>query len=465
MTLQLRDYQLEMLDRARDEIRAGHRAVLVQAPTGSGKTALASTMIGNAIERKHRVWFVVHRRELLRQSVDALVNYGLPRPGVVAGQAPMDIVAPIQVCSVMTLARRLDRLPPPTMIVWDEAHHLAAGTWKKVFQRHRKVLHVGLTATPTRLDGRGLSGFFTALVDGPSPSWLIENGWLSPFRYFSVPSFTVDPAAVRSAGSDFNREDLVEQLSGSTITGDAVSHYLKYAAGRRAIAFEVLVERSQKLAARFREAGVPAAHVDADTPANERDRAMAELKAGKLKVLCNVDLFGEGVDVPTVEAVILCRPTQSLTLYLQQVGRGLRPAPGKDCCIILDHVGNIDRHGSPDSDREWSLHGKEQGKRKESDGGGVRQCRECLAMSPASMEKCLYCGEPFVKAARIINEEEGQLTEIDVARMRKVAKREQAMAQDLDALINLGRMRGYKRPETWARYVLQARQLKREKRA
>ncbi len=460
--MELRDYQLEMLEGAREELRAGNRSLILQAPTGAGKTALASSMIRGAVQRQHRIWFVVHRRELLRQSSIAFGDYGIPH-GMVSAVSHMDKSQPVQICSIQTLARRLDRLPGPSMIVWDEAHHLAAGTWSKVFALYPTAVHIGLTATPERLDGAGLDAYFRSIVCGPSVQWLIDNGYLAPFRYFSVPSVNTD--GVRSGGADFNRKDLAQALDSSTVMGDAVRHYLTHAHGRRAIVFEASVKRSTELATRFRDAGVAAMHVDADTPSADRDRAMADLQSGKLRIITNVDLFGEGVDVPSIEAIFLCRPTQSLTMYLQQVGRGLRMSPGKTDCLIFDHAGNLARHGSPAEEREWSLAGRpKRGDKEKAATASLRQCGQCFAMNPPPALLCLSCGAELPRATREIEQVDGDLTEIDIARLRRQAKKEQAMAGTLEDLITLATMRGYKNPRTWAGYVMKSRELKKQKR-
>lgn len=459
MSIELRDYQHQIVDEVRGHIKTGVKSILIQLPTGGGKTAIAATMIGNAIRKNYRAWFNVHRRELIYQCIRTFQKVGIPH-GIISADSFMDRKKLAQIASVQTLARRLDRLQPPNIIVWDEAHHLAAANWAKIFKQYPDCLHIGLSATPKRLDGSGLRPFFEVMVKGPSTRWLIDHGHLSEFRMFSVGSINMD--GVHHQAGDFKRTEVLERLAKSTVMGDVVSHYCAHAHGRRALVFEASIERSQNVAQMFNSAGIPAMHVDGDTDEAVRDRAMRDLECGQLKVLCNVDLFGEGVDVPTVEAVHLCRPTDSLTLYLQQIGRGLRPAPGKEHCLIFDHAGNLSRHGAPDMAREWSLE-YDRDKRKKKNGPlENRKCMDCYADNKPGAKVCEFCGKTFPVASREINQIDGELQEINVAMMKHEAMQAQSMSKDYDSLVALGRMRKMKNPEGWARHIMDARQKKSE---
>lgn len=452
--LELRDYQQRVIDDVRDRLKAGIRSILIQLPTGGGKTVLTAKMIGTAAAKDYRAWFTVHRRELIRQSTRTFHQVGIPH-GLIAADAVMDIRRRVQIASIQTLVRRLERLAPPDLIVWDECHHLAAGTWARIYAEYPDAIHIGLSATPERLDGAGLAPFFQEMVHGPSVRELIDNGYLSPFRMFSMPSVNMDGADHK--GGDFKRQDVIERMEKSTVIGDAVSHYVRHAMGRRGIAFECSIERSERLAEQFRAAGVPALHVDGNTDSTIRDRAMRDLEAGHLKILTNVDLFGEGVDVPAIEVIHCLRPTDSLGLWLQQCGRGLRPSPGKDHCVIFDHAGNLQRHGPPDLDREWTLAGHKDDKRGKGEGPGPRQCPSCFAMNAPAALVCLECRKPFPVQAREIEQVEGDLQEVEVAAMRRQAAHEQSMAEDYQSLVQLGRIRGYRNPEGWAEHVARGR--------
>jgi DNA repair protein RadD len=461
--LELRDYQHDLLEQARGLIRSGARSLIIQSPTGSGKTVLVAQMLKTAAERGYRAWFCVHRRELVNQSVRTLTESAGMDVGVVAAGFPGNRKLPVQVCSIGTLRNRRHALTAPSLIVWDECHHTAAKTWADIFEAYPNAAHVGLTATPERLDGTGLDKWFQHLVIGPSVAWLIEHGYLSKYRLFAPPPPNL--SAVNILAGDYNRKELSAAMGRSTVTGDVISHYRRHAAGKRMIVFAWSIESSMLIAGKFRACGIEAEHVDGDTEDRERDAAMERFKRGETLVLTNVDLFGEGVDVPAMEAVALLRPTQSLTLYLQQVGRALRPSPGKDAAIILDHAGNCRRFGLPDDERVWSLEGRKRGGVRD-DAAPIRQCPACYAVMSAAADRCGECGYLFVSMPREMNEVAGDLQEVEAASLSKFERlKEQANAKTLDDLIKIARLRNYKNPEKWAAMIerhRKARQAARE---
>jgi len=460
--LTLHNFQQIMVQSTREALRKGIRRILLQAPTGAGKTVLTAFMTGNAAKRGKTIWFVVHRRELIRQSSKTFDMVKIPH-GIVSAGWDMNVRSPVQICSVQTLVKRLHRLSKPDLLIIDESHHLPAKQFKTVYEWCPKATVIGLTATPRRLDGKGLADYFDTMIQGPTVGELIQQGYLTPYRLFSVPG--VQTEGMHHRGGDFKREEVVAALERSTVMGDAVAHYLKHANGRRGLVFEASIERSERLAKSFRDAGIPAAHVDGNTDSMVRDMAMRDLASGALRIICNVDLFGEGVDVPAIEVVHLCRPTDSLTVYLQQVGRGLRLAPGKHDVLIFDHAGNVSRHGRPDDPREWELTAGRTGDKKSEGGFPVRQCPNCYAVNQAGAVKCAECGQLFPIESRQIEQIEGELTEDIVAAQRREAMREQGQAQSLETLTELGRMRGYRNPAAWAKYVWQAREAKQKRRA
>jgi DNA repair protein RadD len=459
--LELRDYQTVLLEQARAQIRAGVHQLLIQSPTGSGKTVLVAKMLQNASSRGYHSWFNVHRRELVKQSVMTLTESAGLDVGIVAAGFPSNRHLPCQVCSIGTLRQRRSLLGKPRLIIWDECHHLAAGSWAEIFEAYPDAAHIGLTATPERLDGTGLGKWFKSLIIGPSVSWLIKNGYLSDYRMFAPPPPNLE--GVHTIAGDFNRKELSQAMTASSVMGDVISHYKKHAPGRRMVLFAWSIDASMSLAERFRQAGIPAEHVDGDTDATTRDGAMDRFKRGDIKVLTNVDLFGEGVDVPAIEAVAMLRPTQSLTLYLQQIGRGLRMFPGKEYAVILDHAGNCRRFGMPDDERTWTLEGRKK-RSTPNDAAPIRQCPRCFCVSSAAADSCRACGFKFLIVGRGVEEIEGTLQEVDSIEARKMKRdaeqREQAQAETLDDLIKLGKFRGYKNPEKWAHKIYSFRQAK-----
>lgn len=457
MTIALRDYQLEMIDGTRQALRS-HRRVLLQAPTGAGKTVLAAKMASETYARNKIAWFICHRAELVEQTAKTFKRFDLPH-GVVAAGWPME-PSPIRVCSIDTLKNRYHLLPPPSLVIWDECHHIAAEGWKRVQSALSGAYHVGLSATPQRLDGRGLDDYFDVLVPGPSESWLIDRGYLAQYRAYA-PS-APDMTGVRRQHGDFARGETERAMDRPRLTGDIIEHWRRLAAGRRTVVFAVSRTHSQHLASQFNAAGIPAAHIDGAMPRTERVRAIRDFAAGIILVLCCVDLIGEGFDLAaladcdvTIDAVVLGRPTQSRALHRQQMGRVLRPAKGK-IAIILDHAGNIARHGLPDDEIAWSLDGHQSGRRGTGDNGPPPpvSCKCCYGQirRPAP-PLCPYCGAPIIPDRREIQVAEGNLCEITAEQrvaIRAALKREQSDAKTLADLVALGTRRGYKSPQQWA---------------
>jgi DNA repair protein RadD len=377
--------------------------------------------------------------------------------GIVASGFPGNRHLPIQVCSIGTLRRRHHLLTRPKLIAWDECHHVAAKTWADLHEEFPDAAHIGLSATPERLDGTGLRKFFKNLILGPSVASLIADGYLSGYKLYA-PS-TPDLDGVHTTAGDYNRKELADAMRRSTVTGDVITHYRRHADGKRMALFAWSVESSMDMAGKFNAAGIPAEHVDGTTDQATRQAAMQRFKEGKTLILCNVDLFSEGVDVPAIEAVALLRPTQSLALYLQQVGRALRPAPGKEYAVILDHAGNCRRFGLPDDDREWTLDGRRKG-RSNDYSVPIKQCPQCYCISSAAADTCKSCGYKFLTMPREIEQVEGNLEEVDPSLIRHIQKQEQALANSLDELIALATQRGYKNPEKWAGIIWKSRQAR-----
>ena len=437
---ELRPYQNQIVEDCRTAFREGDRKVLVQLATGGGKTVLGSFMVHGSSTRGKVCWWLVHRRELIRQASATFYDMQIPH-GTIAGGHVSDPLARVQVASIQTIARRLDRLPPPDMIVFDETHHIGAAQWTEIFERFPAAYVLGLTATPWRLDGRGLGNWYARMVRGPEVSDLIEAGSLSPYRLFA-PS-QPDMGGVESQAGDYKQRQLATIMDKPSITGDAVQHYSTLCPGKRAVAFGVSIEHSQHIAEQFRAAGIAAEHVDGQMDHGARDAAVTRFVAGETLVLCNADLFGEGFDVPAIEAAILLRPTQSLSLYLQQVGRALRPAPGKQHAIILDHAGNSLRHGLPDDVREWSLDDREKKKRAAASDSPVRQCLKCFRVyRPA--KQCPGCGDVPAVQAREVEQRDGALVEVDPAVAKERRKAEERECRSLADFERLGAARGYK---------------------
>ena len=453
--IQLRDYQLDLVDGVRAAYRAGKRSPLVVSPTGSGKTVLFAYIAQGTSAKGNGVVILVHRQELVDQTCRTLHAFGVAHGVIAAGRTP-DRSLPVQVASVQTYVRRLD-IFRPALIIADEAHHATAGSWRKVINHHPQARVLGVTATPERLDGRGLKEVFDDLIRGPEVADLIAGGHLAPPVYYAPPQ-AVDLSHIKTRGGDFAQEDIAEAMDRPAITGDAVAHYSRICRGAPAVAFCSSVAHAQHVADQFNAAGFRAATIDGTMDRDARRDVVRALGDGRLHVLTSCEIINEGFDLPLVTAAILLRPTMSLGLHLQQVGRVLRPAPGKTRAIILDHVGNLARHGFAEDVRDWSLDGRKKKKKKasEEDEVKVKQCPECYSCHPPA-PTCPECGHIYEVKTREIEHVDGELVEIDPKEIARQKKKEQGSAQTLDDLIALGRARGYRSPDVWAKHVWNSR--------
>lgn len=459
---ELREYQRQGVENLRASYRAGRRAPLFVLPTGGGKTAVFSHIAEGSRARGKRIIILVHRKELLLQASTALrrlsVEHGILAPW--AAQTP----AGVQVASIQTLARRMDRVEAPDLIIIDEAHHATSASYRAVLAAFPRAHVLGVTATPCRTDGAGLREVFDDLILGPSIGELIGQGYLVPPTVYAPP-IGIDVSGVRRKMGDYDKKQLAERIDKPKITGSAVEHYQRHCAGQPAIAFCVSIQHAEHVAAEFRAAGVRAVRVDGGMDDQARRGAIEGLGDGTFDVVTSADLIGEGVDIPRVSAAILLRPTQSTALYLQQVGRALRPYEGKSQALVLDHVGNVMRHGLPDDDRAWSLDAAAKSGREKLEPTLVRveQCERCFFVYEAGPEKCPACGNLQPSKVRKIDAVDGELAKLTkeaVEAARKQKRREQGSAQTLEDLIALGRAKGYKNPKFWAEKVFAGRRRK-----
>ena len=457
----LRPYQDRDADLIRASYRAGKRAPLYVAPCGSGKTVLFAFICRGAQRKGRKVLILCHRTELVDQISAALKQFEVPH-GIISAGYDYRPHLPVYVASVFTLVRRAGLFSPDLTII-DEAHHcVETTTWGKVVARGRLGRLLGVTATPCRLSGEGLGGIFDDLILGPTAGYLIENGYLSPLRTFAPP--TINTAQLHSRMGDFMHGELVELVDNASITGSAVEHYKRLADGKQAAVFCVSIEHAQHVAKQFREAGYSAESVDGKLDRTIRRQIIGGFTRGETKIITSCDLISEGFDCPRIEVGISLRPTQSLGLWLQQCGRILRPFPGKESALLLDHSGNCLRHGLPTDTRTWSLAGVDKAARADKPAGSVRVCPACFSAQSSRLPKCGGCGHLFAIEARTIAEKEGELEEMTSEQLAARRTRiEQGMTRDLAALTALGKLRNYANPERWAQHVWEARQLKKKR--
>ena len=435
--MQLRPYQADGKNKVYLEWDNGKLYVLLVEPTGAGKTVIFSEIIK---EHNGAVCAIAHRQELVSQISLALARDGVrhkiigPKKVVrlcvsihmaELGVSYYDPSSSVAVAGVDTLVRRFDELQhwlnSVTLWVQDEAHHVLTGNkWGTAVEMFPNAKGLGVTATPCRADGKGLGrhadGVFDEMIIGPTMRDLINQGYLTDYRVFAPPSDLDLSQVTTSADGDYNKIKLKKAVQKSHVVGDVVSHYKRIAPGKLGITFASDVETATDIAAQFNAAGVPAAVVSAKTSDLDRITVLRRFKNRELKQLVNVDLFGEGFDLPAIEVVSMARPTQSYALFVQQFGRALRLMDGKTEAIIIDHVGNVVRHGLPDAKREWTLDRREKrSKNKPDDAIPVRAClnTSCMAVYERVYKACPFCGHKPIPAPRSGPDQvDGDLTEI-----------------------------------------------------
>ncbi|MEO0801674.1 MAG: DEAD/DEAH box helicase [Cyanobacteria bacterium J06642_2] len=388
---QLRNYQIKLLQTVLQKWHRGQRRLLLQLPTGGGKTILFGAIAKELLSHGERVLILAHREELVLQAAAKVSDVTQQSAGIIKAGYPLSLNAPVQVASVQTLSRRLNVLQHVGMVVVDEAHHASAASYRAILQAFDRAYLLGVTATPIRTDGTGFEDIFDDLICGPTVSDLIAEGFLSPFKLFAA-SESMSTQGARTVGGEFNLKDLLKANDIKALSGNLVSMWKRFAPNKRTVVFAINVSHSKAIAARYNQVGIAAEHVDGSTPAAERRNILTRFTSGKTTVLTNCNLVSEGFDLPAIEAVQIARPTQSLALWLQQVGRALRPHPGKDAAILIDHTRNWLMHGLPTQPRLWTLRGVRS---PESD---LTACPHCnLTFEPARCHRsplglaCPHC--------------------------------------------------------------------------
>lgn len=393
--MELRDYQERAV---LDFLGDPESKPCLVAPTGSGKTVVGTEIVRRS--GRCTLW-IAHRHELIHQARERLPGAGL----ILAGHPKTD--AQIQVASIQTLVRR--EKPPADLIVVDEAHHARAETYTRVLDAYPDAWKLGLTATPFRLDGRGLGAIFGRLIVAAYPRALCDIGTLVKPRIFSFPAPSTKSVHVRSG--DFVDGELAELFDKPEICLRIFEQWEKNAAGNRTVIYAINVEHSTHLRDLFVAHGVAAEHIDASTPQDERAAILARLRDGTTTVVCNCMILTEGWDLPALGVCLMARPTMSLNLYLQMAGRIMRSAEGKTSALILDCAGNYDRHGSPIAQLVYTLDDKKKVKKSDEEvKPETKKCPECFAIVDINARVCPECGHEF-RGDREIDEVDVDLVE------------------------------------------------------
>ena len=398
----LRPYQNDIVERVRKAYLNGYKAPCVVLPCGGGKSVITAEIARRTVNNNNRVLFLIHRKELADQIQHTFGSWGVD-------------MTMTDIMMVQTASRRIGKLIPPQLIITDESHHSRASSYRRIYDAFPSAFRLGVTATPIRLDGSGLGDVCDTLIEGVTARWLIENHYLAPYSYYA-PSIA-DLTGLKIRNGEYEIKSAEKALLRTAVFGDAIKHYKLLANGKQAICYCVSVNHSKAMAAEFSDASVTAAHIDGNTPKDERDRIITDFRNGYIRILCNVDLISEGFDVPDCECAILLRPTKSLTLYIQQSMRCMRYKPGKRA-VIIDHVGNYARFGMPDADRKWELNAKKKVSKQVDTSADikVKQCPECFyTFEPLSFGRavCPACGYTFPKQERKVEHE----TDTDLKRI------------------------------------------------
>ena len=458
--MEIREYQVKTISKTANSLRKGKQSPLLVLPTGAGKTVIFSEISKRAVQKNNNVLILVHRRELIKQASKKLADIKVPHGIIAAGFKPS--THQIQVASVQTIVRRLKSTSfKPALIIIDEAHHSVAGSWKKVLDHFSNAKRIGVTATPCRLSGEGLREMFDDLILGPTVKKLVKAGFLSPHKVFGAPQ-KINFKKVKMRGGDYATDQLAEEMLKADITGDAVNQYQQHANNLPAIAFCVNVEHAESVKTKFNNSGIAADIITGSMNTDDRDQVINGLSTGKIQVLVSIEVVSEGFDLSSVSCAILLRKTASLGLYLQQVGRVLRPQENKTA-IVLDHVGNTITHGFIDDPKNWSLDAPKKSRKNQEKAPAVQTCKQCFA-TYSPQPTCPECGYFAPIKTREITEQEGELIELKRTEVRlRQAEKDQAKilirnAKSLAELQSVAKRLGYKRG--WAFKMYHTRQNK-----
>jgi len=385
----LRPYQSAIIDGIRKAAK-NHKRIIAVAPTGGGKTIVAGNIAWKASRKNTRVFFLVHREEILRQTIQKFSLFGLQCGIIKSGERMTGNL--IQVAMVQTLVNRIEVLKDlgNVILIADECHHYTSPTFKKVWNSF-KGLSIGLTATPARTDGIGLNDIADTMVIGPSTAALVHNKYLcEPVMMSSPLALTIMKQKGKIKNGDYDKDNETEIVK--TIINETVEMYGQYFHGCPVVIFCASVADCMTVASSMRAAGWKCETVHGEMDPVKRKEHIEDLGRGKLNAVCSYDVISEGVDVPILSGVILRRRTTSLIIYLQQIGRALRLAPGKDKALIIDQVGNVYKHDHPLLEREWSLDGVPKTNEKDI---SLTTCPVCLAVLPGRPVECFYCNHVF----------------------------------------------------------------------
>ena len=418
--MELRGYQIVAVDKIRECVRNGQRKPLLQLPTGAGKSHIFGKIIQSIVQNDKRVLWIVHRRNLVFQMRDVLKEYFDVDAGIIMAGVQSDTDKKVQLCTIQSYGRRLniEQLAfnrffiNADVVMIDEAHRSVSKTYKSIIKLYQDKIIIGCTATPMRADGRGLGEIYNKLVNVIGIKKLTDAGHLSPIRYFVPGEINLD--GVKMAMGDYQVKSLAEKTIKKKLIGDIVENWLRIAENRKTLVFCVNVKHSIAVCEAFQAAGINAGHLDARSSDEEREEVFKAMNRDDITVLTNVALYQEGLDVPSVSCIVMARPTKSMGLFRQCIGRGLRVEEGKENCLFLDHGNVIEEHGLLDWDIEWSLDGKERAWSKPTK-ETVKRLVRCVAcgLTFEGSNTCPDCGTKVKSFGQKIATIDAELEELD----------------------------------------------------
>ena len=426
----LRDYQTKIITDLRKAFNSGYKSPVVVLGCGGGKSIVCANIARMATDKGNRVLFLVHRIELIEQIQDTFNNCGVN----------------MELCDIAMVQSGKKYTADYKMIITDESHHSVCTTYKNIYNRYPNALRVNVTATPCRADNRGLGETCDYLLETVSTKWLIANKYLAPYEYYTVK--IADLSGIKKVRGEY--EDITELLSKPKIYGDVLKYYKH---GSKCICYCSSLLHSQTTADQFNATGVPAAHLDGNTPKDQRKQIVDDFRTGKILVLCNFSILGEGLDISDCDMVMILRKTASLNLFIQMSMRCMRYQKGKTA-YIYDFCGNAFEHGLPDDDRQWSLDSKAKMSRNESSEPDilVRQCKSCLRVYSGTSRVCPYCGtNNGLTRKEIEQDEKAELERITEIKKREY-KKELKDCKTLDDYRQFGKEHGYADGWAYMRY-------------
>lgn len=417
MTIQLRDYQLGLIDKVRDSIKRGNKKVLMVLPTGGGKTFIMAEIARRSVDNGHRVLAMMHRRQLVNQMSDRFNDYKIDS-GIIMAGIETDLDCKVQIGTIQTYYRRLqiyDVSNPffvdASVIFIDEAHRSLSNTFQKTLSNYKEKIVIGVTATPCLASGKGMGKYYDDLIEGAGIQELIDLKYLVPGRYYAPSKPDLDK--IKTVAGDYDKKELGIRMNKQKLIGDVFENWSRLAGGMKTVVFAVNVKHSRALCDEFVKHGVDAEHLDAHSSEDRREEVLNNLIFGNTQVVCNVGLYTEGFDYPGMECIIIARPTKSMGLWRQMVGRGLRPAPGKTECVVIDHGACVDRLGFVEDDVLWSLEGKDVAYKKKvvrKKEKHLMTCTECHYVFTGN--RCPNCGMMVADYKKKIDAFDADLVEI-----------------------------------------------------